>query len=98
MKLVAKQTIGVPGRHLAPGTEFDTTEHKISPKEAQALIDSGAAERKMRQVADDEEEAPRGPASGATEAPDPDEIAARADTAAADSDRGRAGGRMSRRP
>ncbi|MBR1198832.1 hypothetical protein JQ574_22810 [Bradyrhizobium sp. AUGA SZCCT0158] len=36
-----------------PGAEFDTAEFGIDDKEVQALIDSKAARRKTREVADD---------------------------------------------
>ena len=74
-----------PGAHrgvtLAPGAEFDVAED-----EAKALEASGAAERKSNKpkpeepatiIAVAENTAPRGPASGAISAPDPNQVAER---------------------
>lgn len=70
MKMIATQTVKIGGKYVSPGSEFDADE-----KTAKGLIDSGAASRKTREVADDDgTEAPTGPASGQTIAPDPNDV------------------------
>ncbi|MBR1150096.1 hypothetical protein [Bradyrhizobium sp. JYMT SZCCT0428] len=59
------------GRHqttmVAPGAEFDTADLGISDDEALAMIASGAAKRKMREVTDaDHVEAGAGAGANAT--------------------------------
>lgn len=71
-------------RMFGPGEEFDSQEWGISDQEAGELIRDGRASRRTRQVPDDGQAtpvataAPRLPASGATEAPDPNAVADRA--------------------
>lgn len=67
---------------LAPGQRFDAT-----TEERDALIESGAARLATKEVPEDGEQvpvapntAPRLPASGETDAPDPDDVAAQAAT------------------
>ncbi|GJE45360.1 hypothetical protein [Methylobacterium soli] len=78
MKMIAIQTVKADGAYVAPGGEFSVG----STEEAKALIAAGAAREKGR--ADDgetkvvpvsENTAPKGPASGATSAPDPQAVA-----------------------
>jgi hypothetical protein len=81
MKLIAINTVNLGGgKSVAPGEEFELDNRY----EAEDLINAGAAFRKMKTVADDSDNAATGdpatdpslPASGATQAPDPDAVAA----------------------
>jgi hypothetical protein len=81
MKLIAINTINLGGgKSAAPGGEFEIAD----TKGAEALIEAGAATRKTKLVADDSDNAATGdpaadpslPASGSTQAPDPDAVAA----------------------
>ncbi|HEY8359367.1 MAG TPA: hypothetical protein VIL30_18100 [Ramlibacter sp.] len=83
MKLVAINTVNLGGgKSAAPGGEFEIADSK----EAEALIAAGAASRKTKTVADDSDSDsastgdpatdPSLPASGSTQAPDPDAVAA----------------------
>lgn len=76
MKMIATQTVKIGGKYVAPGSEFDADSDT-----AKSLTDIGAASRKTREVADDSDDAPAGPASGQTVAPDPNEIGREAKTA-----------------
>ncbi|KAB1069254.1 hypothetical protein [Methylobacterium planeticum] len=78
MKMIAIQTVKAGGKYVAPNGEFEVAD----AKEAKALIASGAAREKGK--ADEDEPvlvpvapntAPKGPASGATSAPDPQAVA-----------------------
>ncbi|WP_162560839.1 hypothetical protein [Methylobacterium durans] len=77
MKMIAIQTVKADGKYVAPGGEFD-----VADKQAKALIASGAAREKgkadeseTKVVPVAENTAPKGPASGATEAPNPQAVA-----------------------
>ncbi len=81
-KLIAEHTLKRNKKFLKPGTEFDAEKG-----EAEALIEAGAASKKMRAVEDADEGTGDPatdtslPASGATQAPDPDAVGAAAKTA-----------------
>lgn len=75
---------------IEPGTTFDTKAIAMSDEDGQRLVDSGSA----RHIADEPQAlvpplpvaqttAPRGPVSGATEAPDGDAVADQSKAAAA---------------
>lgn len=66
---------------VPPNTEFESADYKLDDRDIPVLVRSGAVRRKTREVQDDSPRpltAARGPASGATVAPDPNAVADRA--------------------
>lgn len=67
---------------VKPGEEFDSADHGMNDAEVQAMILTGAARQKTKEVPVDtvvipvaENTAPRGPASGDTVLPDAEKVA-----------------------
>jgi len=68
MKLIANQTIKVKGEYVRPDAEID-----VDDKDGKALLASGAARRKTREIVDDGENED-GRATNATVSPDPAKV------------------------